>query len=59
MSTIRGSATNSALTAVKNKKPDVSSLEKKTDYDTETSDIEKKLLIMIMTNILLFQNIIL
>ena len=33
-------ATNSALTAVKNKIPDVSSLIKKTDHDTKISEIE-------------------
>ena len=35
--------TNSALTAVENKIPDVSGLVKKTDYDTKVSDIEKKI----------------
>ena len=39
---ITGLATNSALTAVKNKILDVSSLVKKTDYDAKISDIEKK-----------------
>ena len=34
--------TNSALTAVKNKIPDVSSLVKKADYSTKISEIEKK-----------------
>ena len=34
--------TNSALTAVENKIPDVSSLVKKTDYDTKISEIEEK-----------------
>ena len=33
---------NSALTAVENKKPDVSSLAKKTDHNKKTSEIEKK-----------------
>ena len=56
---ISGLATTSALTAVKNKIPDSSSLVKKTDYETKISDIEKKILIMIMTNILLLQNLIL
>ena len=37
-----GLATNSALTAVENKIPDVSSLVKKTDYDTKISEIVKK-----------------
>ena len=35
-------ATNAALTAVKNKIPDVSSLAKKTDYNDKISEIEKK-----------------
>ena len=40
---ISGLATNSALTAVKNKILDVSNLvEKKTDYNTKISEIEKK-----------------
>ena len=56
---INGLAKTSALTAVENKIPDVSSLVKKTDYDTKISDIEKKSLIIIMTNILLLQNLIL
>ena len=37
-----GLATNSALTAVKNKIPDVSSLLKKTGYNTKISEIENK-----------------
>ena len=36
-------ATNSALTAVENKKPNVSGLVKKTDYNTKISEIEKKI----------------
>ena len=40
---ITGLATNSALTAVENKIPDVSSLVKKTDYNTKISDIGKKI----------------
>ena len=35
-------ATNSALAAVENKVPDVSSLVKKADYDTKISEIENK-----------------
>ena len=35
-------ATNSALTAVKNKIPNVSNLATKTDYNTKTSEFEKK-----------------
>ena len=39
---ITGLATNSASTAVENTMPDVSSLVKKTDYNTEISKIEKE-----------------
>ena len=39
---ISGLATNSALTAVENKIPDVSSLVKRTDYNTKISEIENK-----------------
>ena len=39
---ITGLATNSTLTAVEDKIPDVSSLFKKTDSDTKTSEIENK-----------------
>ena len=52
MPSISGLATNSALTAVENKMPNVSSLVKKTDYNTKISEI------IIMTNILLLQNVI-
>ena len=52
-------ATKSALTAVENKMPNVSSLVKKTNYDTKISELEKNLLIIIMTNILLLQSLIL
>ena len=38
---INGLATNSALTTVENKIPDVSSLVKKTEYDTRINEIEK------------------
>ena len=55
---ITGLATNSALTSVENKVPNVSNLVTKTDYNTKISDIEKKILIIIMANILLFQNLI-
>ena len=41
---ISGLATNLALSAVKNKIPDVSSLVKNTDYNTKISDIEKKII---------------
>ena len=40
---ITGLAKSSALTAAENKILDVSSLVKKTDYDTKISDIEKKI----------------
>ena len=39
---ISGLATNSALTAVENKIPDVSILVKKTDYNTKITEIENK-----------------
>ena len=41
-----------------NNTTDTSNLVKKTDSDTKTSKIEKKLLIMIMLNILLLKNLI-
>ena len=44
MPSITGLATNSALTAVENKIPDVSSLVKKTDDNAKISDIEKKII---------------
>ena len=40
---IAGLATNSALTAVENKIPDVGSLVTKTEHSTKTTDIEKKI----------------
>ena len=40
---ITGLATSSALTAVKNKIPNVNNLVKKTDYDAKILDIEKKI----------------
>ena len=46
-------ATKTSLTSVENKIPSVSSLVKKTDYNTKISEFEKKLRIIIMTNILL------
>ena len=55
---ITGLATNSALTAVENKIPDVSSLVKKTDCDTKYQILKRKLLIIILTNILLLKNLI-
>ena len=50
-------ATKNALTGVENKIPSVSSLVKKTDYYTKITEIEKNLLIIIMTNILLLQSL--
>ena len=55
---INNLATSSSLTAVENKKRSASNLVKKTDYNTTINDIEKKLLIIIMMNILLLQNLI-
>ena len=54
---ISGLATNSTLTAVENKRPGVCSLVKKTDHNTKFTEIEAKLLIITMTNILLHQNL--
>ena len=51
-------ATTTGLAAVENKIPNVSILVKKTSYNTEINEIEKKLLIMIMINILLLKNLI-
>ena len=42
MFSISGLATNSALTAVENKIPDVSGFVTKTNYNTKISEIEKK-----------------
>ena len=47
MPSITGLATTSALTIVENKIPSISSLVKKTDYDTKVSEIIKNLLIII------------
>ena len=51
--------TKTTLTAVKNEIPSVSRLVKKTDYDTKISELEKKFLMLIMTNILLLKRLIL
>ena len=51
-------ATTSALTAVENKIPSVSNLVKKADYNTKMNEIERKLVIIIMINILLLQNLL-
>ena len=50
-------AANTALTAVANKTPSVSSLVRKKNYDAKISELEKKFLIKIMTNILLLQSL--
>ena len=52
-------AANSELTAVENKIPKVSSLVKRQIIIHKLMILKRKLLIMIMTNILLFQNLIL
>ena len=51
--------TKTVLTAFEKIIPNVSSLVKKTNYDTKISELEKKLLIIIRTNILLLQGLIL
>ena len=48
---ISGLAGNSALTAVENKIPDVSSLIKKTDYNRKSVKLKKNLLIITTTYI--------
>ena len=63
MPSIGGLATISALNALENKIPNIRSLlkkkNKKKDYNTNITKIEKKnLLNMIMINILLLQNLI-
>ena len=55
---ISGLATTSALTPVENKIPNVSNLVKKTDHDTKVNEIEKKITIINMTDILQLQNLI-
>ena len=54
-----GLAASSALTAVENKIPDVSSLVKKIDYNTKVSEIENKVNDHNHVNTLLLQNLIL
>ena len=56
---VTGLATSSALTAVENEIPDPSSLVKKQTTTQKYQILKRKLLIMIMTNILLLQNLIL
>ena len=58
MPSIRGLATNSALTSVEDKIPNINSLVKKTDYDTKISEIETNSLIIIMIKMLLLPNLI-
>ena len=55
---ISGLATKSALTAVENKVPEVTRLVKKKNNNTKISEIEKRLVVIIMTNILLLQSLI-
>ena len=56
---ITGLATNTALTAVGHKMPDVSSLVKKKKIITQKLvKLKKDLLIIIITNVLLLQNLI-
>ena len=53
-------ATKTVLTAVENKIPSVSNLVNKTDFDTKNLlKLKRNLLIIIMTNILLLQSLIL
>ena len=53
-----GLATNSALTAVENKRPDVSGLVKKADLIQKLVKLKVNSIIIIMTNTLLLQNLI-
>ena len=55
---ISGLATNFALTAIENKIPNVSSLVKKHTITQKFVKLKVELIIMIMTNILLLQNLI-
>ena len=54
---ISGLAINAALTAAENKILNISRLDKKTNHDTKITEIEKKLMVMIMVNILLLQSL--
>ena len=57
MFSITNLATTTSLTAIENKIPNVINLVNKTDYNKKINEIEKrKLLIMIMINILLLRN---
>ena len=60
---ISGLATETGLTTVENKLPDLSYLVKKTNYNTKVTEIENlitliNLIIIIMTNILMLQILI-
>ena len=58
---ISGLAKIAALTAIENKIPNISSLVKKKiiiDYNTKISELEKNLLIIILTSILILQSVI-
>ena len=58
---ISGLAKIAALTAIENKIPNISSLVKKKiiiDYNTKISELEKNLLIIILTSILILQSLI-
>ena len=59
MPSITGLATNSALTAVESKIPDFSSLVKKQIMTQKLVTLKVRLMFIIMTNILLLQNLIL
>ena len=51
-------ATTTGVTTVENKMLNVNNLVKKTDYNTKISEIENKLLIMFMINLLLLRNLL-
>ena len=56
---VSSSATKTALTAVENKIPSVSNLVKKQTMTQKLVSLKRNLLIIIMTNILLLQSLIL
>ena len=56
---ISGLAAKTALTAVDNNTPDVNSSIKKTNYDKKLVSLKKNLMIIIVTNVLLLQSLIL
>ena len=58
MASISGLVTNSALHEVKNKIPDFSNLVKKQIMTQKLVKLKRRLVIIIMTNILLIQNLI-